>query len=57
MFIVNWFVSHQCHYKDNFDGEHTARVTRQRERETEREREPQTWVVLFNVIMVACFKR
>ena len=54
---MNWFVSHQCHYKDNFDGEHTARVTRQIERERESKREPQTCVVLFNVIMVACFKR
>lgn len=35
---MNWFVSHQCHYKDNFDGEHTARVTRQIEREREQER-------------------
>lgn len=35
---MNWFVSHQCHYKDNFDGEHAARVTRQIERERDRER-------------------
>lgn len=42
---MNWFVSHQCHYKDNFDGEHAARVTRQIERERESEREPQTCVL------------
>lgn len=51
---MNWFVSHQCHYKDNFDGETYSESYKA---DREREREPQTCVVLFNVIMVACFKR
>lgn len=45
---MNWFVSHQCHYKDNFDGEtysESYKADRERERQRESEREPQTCVL------------